>query len=92
MLAAAGAPAEDELAEIDQVRDALVAPLARLTGSVVEAGWVALVDRAADVAAWERERWAALRLAAVPERVDQPELTLRALWELVTELNERRRL
>ena len=92
LLAAAAAPADDDRHEIDQVREALRAPLARLCGLPVGAGWVASVDAASVLAGWDRPRWAALRLALRPESLDDPAGTLGALWDLVTELNERRHL
>ncbi len=73
-------------------RDAVLDPLARLSGRSAAAGWVAVVDAASTVAGWDRDRWAALRLAVDPDRIDDPAPTLAALWDLVTELNERRRL
>jgi hypothetical protein len=92
MVRSASTPAEDLAAEVDQVREALVGPLAHVVGRPPEAGWVALVDRAGELGHWDRERWAQLRLAVEPERCPDLEAAVAALWDLVTELNERRRL
>lgn len=92
MLRRAAAPAEDRTAEVDQVREALHGPLARLVGAAPECGWAALVDRASAVAGWGQARSRLLRGAVDPQGSEGPGATLDALWELVTELNERRHL
>jgi hypothetical protein len=92
MVRVASGPAEDLAAEVDHLREALIGPLAHLVGLPPQAGWVALVDRAGELGGWDRERWAQLRLAVEPERCADLEAAVAALWNLVTELNERRRL
>jgi hypothetical protein len=92
MVRRASAPADSATVEVDQVREAVAGPLAFVIGAGQDAGWVALVDRAAELGGWGRDRWAALRVAVEPDRLDDLGSTLQALWGLVTELNECRAL
>ena len=54
------------------------------------AGWAKLIDDAAQRGAWDPERHRMLHEAAAPAPRHDVETTLWALWDLVTELNERR--
>lgn len=74
--------------EIVVVRDALAAALGVVLGR--EGEWTALVDEAADRGGWPESRRASLRAAASPTRLADPDTVLADLWDLVTELAERR--
>lgn len=54
--------------------------------------WTALIDEAARVDGWDDARRELLRSADEPAAATDPETVLWALWDLVTELNERRTL
>lgn len=82
LLSAAGAPAAGVADEIDTLRAALAPALAYLVGAGDELGWDDLVSRAG----LEADRATLLVSAARTEAVRD------ALWDLVTELNERRQL
>jgi hypothetical protein len=82
LLAAASVPVEGVAAEIAAVQAALRPVLARLTGLRDGASWAEVIA-AARLPEWRRALL--LSEAPTPARLD-------ALWALVTELNETRRL
>ena len=73
-------------AHLLQLRAAAAVALARLVGRT--ASWPELVDDAATIAGWAPSRVARLRGASA----DDPNDTVDALYELITELNETRQL
>ena len=75
---------EDDWQQLARLRDAVAAALASLVGQA--APWPELVDAAASIGAWSPDRVRALKGI---ERVDE---TIDALYDLVTELNETRKL
>jgi hypothetical protein len=77
------------LEEITMVRARLTTAL-RIVLERPTAGWNELVYAAADVDDWDAERRAQLLSADVPHLASDSEAVLWALWDLVTELNERR--
>jgi hypothetical protein len=78
------------LEEITVARERLTDALRVVLES--EAGWPELIADAAARASWDDHRRELLLSAARPERAADPESLLWALWDLVTELNERRTL
>jgi len=78
------------LEEITIARERLTSALRIVLES--EAEWDALIDMAADTEGWSNERRTALQLAAEPQRALDAETVLWELWDLVTELSERRTL
>jgi hypothetical protein len=78
------------LEEITVARERLCVALRLVLES--DGDWPDLIDGAAQRAEWSEERRLLLRRAEHPEHDADPEETLWALWELVTELNERRTL
>ena len=79
------------LEEITVVRDALGTAL-RVVLDQPTADWPALVDGAAKLDRWPADRALILQLASTPNEAPDPEAVLSAMWDLVTELNERRSL
>ena len=57
-----------------------------------DAEWSELVSEAAGLEGWSDERRDLLTGADAPDLAADPEAVLWALWDLVTELNERRTL
>ncbi len=78
------------LEEITVARERLTDALQVVLES--DAGWSALIDEAARVDGWDDRRRHLLRAAADPVSAADPDTVLWALWDLVTELNERRTL
>ncbi len=80
--------------DVEELREALLVPLARAVDRSGSADWVTLVDVASERGGWSRDRWASLRLAATPERLGAAETaeTRDALFDLAAELNECRSL
>jgi hypothetical protein len=74
--------------EVVVVREALAAALRVVLGN--DGGWTTLVDDAAARGGWDDTRRASLRAAASPTRLADPDTVLADLWDLVTELAERR--
>ena len=91
LLVALDSATSGPLEEITMVRERLVVAL-RLVLDRPSAGWVELVAAAADQERWDDTRIARLGRAASPDRAADPEEVLWALWDLVTELSERRTL
>jgi hypothetical protein len=79
------------LEEITAVREALAVALVRLVGGP-GAPWPYLVADAAAAGGWSPQRQALLTAAVRPDEHPDPDSVLDALWDLVQELNERRRL
>lgn len=92
LLTAVSGPADSALEEITVVRHGLAPALARVLGLDPSAPWAELVAAAADQAAWPPARTALVTAAAAPDAHPDPEAVLDALWDLVRELNELRRL
>lgn len=92
LLAAVSGPADSALEEITVVRQGLTPALARVLGVEATLPWPSLVESAAAAAAWSPERRALVTAAGAPDAHPDPEAVLDALWELVRELNELRRL
>ncbi len=84
-------PPTARAAEIAGLRDALDAALRAVTGSTAT-GWSALVAEVAVRAGWPAGRAADLTRAERPEADPDREATRHALWDLLAELVERRRL
>jgi hypothetical protein len=87
--------------EIVVVRDALAEALQVVLGDAdpdadpdgdPASRWRDLVESAATRGGWPDERRASLRTAADPTRLADPDTVLADLWDLVTELSERRTL
>ena len=91
LVAALESATSGPLEEITMVRDRIAEAL-RIVLDRPAAGWVDLVAAAAGTEGWEADRTARLMAAADPSTVPDPEDLLWALWDLVTELNERRDL
>jgi hypothetical protein len=77
------------LEEITMIRARLTTAL-RIVLELPTAGWNELVHAAADIDDWDIERRAQLLSADAPHLASDSEAVLWALWDLVTELNERR--
>lgn len=88
LLAAVSGPAPSALEEITVVRHALVPALVRLLGVAADSSWPALVAAAAERGAWPSRRTTLVAAAAAPDRSNDAEAVLDALWDLVRELNE----
>lgn len=78
------------LEEITVARERLTAALRVVLES--DAEWTVLIDEAARIDGWDEDRRRLLRAAADPVSAADPDTMLWALWDLVTELNERRTL
>ena len=78
------------LEEITVARERLTDALRVVLES--DAGWTALIDEAARVDGWDDGRRQLLLTATDPVSAADPDTVLWALWDLVTELNERRTL
>ncbi len=76
--------------EITVARERLTAALRVVLES--DAEWTVLIDEAARVDGWDEDRRRLLRAAVDPVSAADPDTMLWALWDLVTELNERRTL
>ena len=76
----------DDDAHLTALRAAAAVALARLLGR--SAPWPELVDDAAKIAGWDADRVEMLRGVSS----DRPTAAIGALYELITELNETRRL
>ena len=74
---------------LSRLRAAAAPALARLLGR--DAPWRELVDSAAAVAGWPRDRVRRLT-DDPPENADNADEALEAMYELITELSETRRL
>lgn len=79
------------LEEITIIRARVEAAL-RLVLDSPSAAWAELLSVASDLEGWDDERTDLLRRADAPDLAADPEAVLWALWDLVTELNERRTL
>lgn len=82
---ATSGPAE----EVAVLREQLTTAL-RIVLDDDTAGWAALIDGAAVRGGWNASRTDMLRAAADTSSPHDSEAILWALWDLVTELNERR--
>jgi hypothetical protein len=92
LLAAAGGPTSSALEEATVVREALRPALGRVLGLPDGTPWPELVDAAAAAGGWPPARTGLVAAAERPDRVRDTEAVVEALWDLVTELNERRTL
>jgi hypothetical protein len=90
LLAAVAGPASSALEEATVLRFALDPVLRRVLAPEPDVPWGALVDAGAAQGAWSPARTALLRSAEHPDRAPDVEAVVEALWDLVTELNERR--
>ena len=98
LLAAVSGPAASVLEEITVVRHALGAALVRVLGVAPDSSWATLVapdsswatlvTTAAERGAWPSRRATLVAAAEAPDRSNDPEAVLDALWDLVRELNE----
>ena len=88
LCAAVSGPAASVLEEITVVRHALVAALVRVLGVAPDSSWATLVTTAAERGAWPSRRTTLVAAAEAPDRSNDPEAVLDALWDLVRELNE----
>jgi hypothetical protein len=90
LLAAADGPTSSALEEATVVREALRPALGRVLGRDAGTPWVELVEAAAATGDWPAARTALVAGAARPDLATDAEAVVEALWDLVTELNERR--
>ena len=90
LLAAAGGPTSSALEETTVVREALRPALGRVLGRPADTPWTELVTAAATAGGWSATRTTLVAGAGHPDRARDIEAVVEALWDLVTELNERR--
>lgn len=90
LLAAAGGPTSSALEEVTVVREALRPALGRVLGLPEGTPWAGLVASAASAGDWPHTRAALVAEAERPDRARDADAVIEALWDLVTELNERR--
>lgn len=90
LLAALDSATSGPLEEITIARERLTVALRIVLES--ESGWDELIADAARRNGWSAERRDLLGRASRPDDTADPEAVLWALWDLVTELNERRTL
>ena len=86
LIAALDDVCSDDVVRLQRLRAASAIALARLVGS--DAPWPELVDAAAAKASWSAERVRRL----TDDSSDRREDSIDALYDLITELNETRRL
>ena len=72
------------------MRHALGPALARVLGREPDVPWATLIDAAARRGQWPERRTQLLLAGESPQDMPDVEAVLDALWDLVTELNERR--
>jgi hypothetical protein len=90
LLGALDSATSGPLEEITVAREKLTVALRIVLES--EAGWASLIADAAAREGWSTDRREVLVQAARPDTAADPEAVLWELWDLVTELNERRTL